>query len=87
MTNLTALERTLLDDLTKDDFWENGLDSGVWVDTFLAYTTEIPAKEARGVLSSLIKKNIIRPIMKGEDGVISLTAYGKEVMIELGYND
>lgn len=86
MIKLTKLERTVLDDITKDDFYENGLDSAIWADCFLD-TTKIPAKEVRGVLSSLIKKNIIRPIMKGRDGIISFTAYGKEVMKELGYND
>jgi hypothetical protein len=87
MTNLTELERTLLDDITKDNFYDNGLDSGIWADCFLDFTTKIPAKIARGVLSSLIQKNIIKPILpKRDENVISFTQHGKDVMRELGYN-
>lgn len=88
MKELTKLERTILDDITKDQFYDNGLDSGIWCDCFLDFTTKIPNKEARGVLSSLIKKNILKPILKDRDGnVISFTEYGKQVMRELGYED
>lgn len=88
MTNLTQLEKTILCDITKDQFYSEGLDSCIWADCFLDLTTKIPVKEARGVLSSLIKKNIINPILpKRDENVISFTAYGKEVMRELGYND
>lgn len=84
MTNLTTLERTILHDITTDDFYDNGLDSTIWADCFLD-TTNVPSKEVRGVLSSLIKKGILKPILKGRDGVIAFTNYGKEVMRELGY--
>ena len=81
---LTEMERTILDDITKDCFYEEGLDSVIWADCFLD-TTKIPAKQARGVLSSLVKKDIIGPIEKGRDGAIKFTEYGKEVMRDLGY--
>lgn len=84
MTNLTALERTALHDITQDDFYEDGLDSVIWADCFLD-TTSIPAKEVRGVLSSLIKKGIIKPITSGKYAVIRFTEHGKEVMRGLGY--
>ena len=80
----TKMELQVLDDITKDSFYEDGLDSMIWADCFLD-TTHIPAKEVRGVLSSLIKKNIIRPIIKGRNGVIAFTENGKNVMRSLGY--
>lgn len=84
MTNLTQMERTVLDDITHDCFYEDELDSVIWADCFLD-TTKIPAKEVRGVLSSLIQKGIIFPIQKGRDGAIAFTEQGKELMRELGY--
>ena len=87
MTKLTELEKTVLHDITTDDFYEYGLDSLIWADSFMYNTVSISSKEARGVLASLIKKNIIRPIAKGRDGVIGFTDYGKSVMRELGYDD
>lgn len=87
MPNLTDMEKTILHDITKDDFYDNGLDSGIWCDCFLDFTTKVPNKQARGVLSSLVKKNILKPILKGRDeNVISFTEYGKQVMKQLGYN-
>lgn len=88
MTNLTTLELKVLQAMTKDDFYEMGLDSELWADVFVDtcyYTQNIKPKEVRGVFSSLVKKNIFRPIAKGRDGSISLTENGKEVMRELGY--
>ncbi len=84
MITLTEMERTTLDDITKDCFYEEGLDSVIWADCFLDDATYDP-KEVRGVLSSLIKKDIINPIVKGRDGTISFTSFGKKLMAELGY--
>lgn len=81
---LTEMERTILDDITHDNFYEDELDSVIWADCFLD-TTSIPAKQARGVLSSLVQKGIIKPIIKGRNGSIAFTEYGKEVMEDLGY--
>ena len=86
MINLTDMEKTILKDITKDDFYTEVLDSGIWCDCFLDFTTKVPNKQARGVLSSLVKKNILKPILKGRDeNVISFTEYGKQVMKQLGY--
>lgn len=90
MTNLTTLERNVLDAITKDDFYEMGLESVIWADVFLdtvKYHYSISAKEVRGTLSSLIKKDIIKPILKGRDGTISFTDNGIELMKELGYGE
>ena len=82
--NLTTLEMTALDDMTKDNFYEDGLDSMLWADVFVD-GSKIDSKVLRGVLSSLIKKGIIYPILKGRDGMISFTDDGREVMYRLGY--
>ena len=49
--------------------------------------TTIGARKCRGVLSSLIQKGIINPIVKGRDGTISFTDAGKKLMVELGYEE
>lgn len=84
---LTEMERKVLDDITHDDFYEDGLYSTIWADCFVANFSTIPAKQVRGVLSSLIKKGIIYPIEKGRDGIIVFTAAGRELMISLGYEE
>lgn len=84
---LTDMEKRVLDDITHDDFYEEGLDSVIWADVFCDITSSIPAKQVRGILSSLIKKGIIYPIEKGRDGCISFTMYGKNVMTALGYEE
>lgn len=83
-TTLTELEKIVLKEITEDDFYEDGLNSVIWADVFIDCCS-IPSKESRGVLSSLIKKGIINPIMRGRDGVISFTNLGKQIMIELGF--
>lgn len=86
MIKLTQNERQILDDITNDCFYEDGLDSVIWADCFLD-TTCIPSKEARGVLASLIKKEVICPIERGREGTIAFTPYGKKLMVELGYEE
>ena len=91
MTNLTEMEKKVLDAITKDDFYENGLNSCLWTDVYLDTLKGyygIDAKTARGVLSSLVKKEIINPVvLRGRESTLSLTTYGKAVMREMGYND
>ena len=90
MENLTKLEKQALDAITKDDFYEEGLNSAIWADVFLDTFKgyyKVDSRKARGVLSSLVKKKIISPIISGKDGVIVFTPYGKQVMIDLGYED
>lgn len=86
MIELTELEKITLDDMTQDSFWykQDGLDNVLWADCFMD-TSSLGPKVVRGVLSSLIKKNIIFPIEKGRDGQISFKEYGKQIMRELGY--
>lgn len=81
---LTDLEKIVLHDITTDCFYEDGIDSAIWADCFMD-TVTIDAKQARGVLSSLVQKNVIYPIAKGRNGFIAFTKLGKEVMKELGY--
>ena len=83
---LTDMEKQVLHDITEDEFYENGLDSVIWADCFLD-TTSIPSKQVRGVLSSLIQKGILKPMIKSRDACISFTSYGKQVMTDLGLGD
>ena len=79
----TEMELKVLDAITKDDFYEDGVNSTIWADVFLDTVKgyyNIDSKTVRGVLASLIKKKIIKPIMKGRDGSISFTEYGKSIM-------
>ncbi len=96
MVELTKMEKQALDAITKDDFYEDGLNSAIWADVYLDTVKGfygIDSKKARGVLGSLVKKGIINGIIDEKDrfgrsnGAISFTAKGKEVMRELGYND
>lgn len=84
---LTVLERQTLEDITNDNFYEDGLNSIIWSDCFMQDGTTIGARKCRGVLSSLIQKGIINPIAKGRDGTISFTDAGKKLMVELGYEE
>lgn len=84
MINLTELEKIVLEDITRDDFYEEELDSVIWADVFVDMTCSLDPTIARGVLSSLVKKEIIHPIKKGRDGTISFTEFGKQIMEELG---
>lgn len=82
MINLTELEEIVLEDITHDQFYENDLDSVIWADVFVD-DCSLDSTIVRGVLSSLIKKEIIRPIKKGRNGTISFTEFGKQIMREL----
>jgi hypothetical protein len=84
MIELTNLEKITLDDITKDCFYQFGLDSVIWADCFMD-SSSLGGSVVRGVLSSLIKKNIIYPITKGRDGQIKFKEFGKQIMRELGY--
>ena len=86
MIELTDYEEVTLQDITKDSFYDTseGLENIIWADCFLD-TSSLGASVVRGVLSSLIKKNIIYPIAKGRDGTIRFKEFGKQIMRELGY--
>ena len=77
---LTELEKQIMQEITKDDFYEDELDSQIWVNCFLDNTCTIERKRAGGVLSSLIQKGLIYGIAEGRDGVIAFTELGKEYM-------
>ena len=95
---ITDMETKVMEAFVKDDFCENGLDSCLWCDVFLS-TVEgyagINSKQARGVLSSLVKKGLIygmaenhrRDSMGRREEVVRLTESGKEFMHNLGYDE
>lgn len=84
MIELTELEKITIEDITKDCFYQFGLDSIIWADCFMD-SSSLGGSVVRGVLASLIKKKIIYSISKGRDGQIRFTDFGKQIMRELGY--
>lgn len=79
---LTDLEKNLLTEMQNDCFWENDVDSVLWICTFLDERNLDP-KIYRGVISSLVKKGIVET-WNTEDGeaeyqVIALTDFGKDL--------
>lgn len=79
---LTDLEKNLLTEMQNDCFWENDVDSVLWICTFLDERNLDP-KTYRGVISSLVKKGIVET-WNTEDGeaeyqVIALTDFGKDL--------
>ena len=88
-TDLTEMEKQVLADMPKDNFFEDGLESVLWCDCFLDFTCSLQAEQARGVLSSLIKKDYIYPIgSTREDNTIQFTEKGQGYLEEvLGIND
>ena len=81
MTKLTNLEEKVMKAIVKDDFYEAGFDSALWVDILLDQNLNIGGKVGRGVISSLIKKDFI--IATG-DGAIYLEEKGKAWLLEQG---
>ena len=59
---LTTMEARVMGCFLTDDYAEEGVDSIIWTDCFLdhvKFMTEIDAKQTRGILSSLIQKDMI----------------------------
>jgi hypothetical protein len=85
---LTELENQMMEAIPNDQFYENGVDSVLWVDCFIEYCG-IPAKKARGVLSSLCKKGLIQvDLEKGDadhanNNTLYLTTAGKTYITNL----
>lgn len=86
--NLTSLEKNVLKEFTQDNFFDNGLDSVIWVDEFIRGTSSAEGRIVRGVLSSLVKKGYIY-IDDYERGqmVMGLRDKGKNYLIELAKTD
>lgn len=73
---LTDLEKTLLKELEQDSMIEEC--GATWTDYFLE-DCSVPNKKARGVLSSLCQKNIIKMYTQGNESVIELS--GKDRLL------
>lgn len=78
MQDITKLERDIIEAITESDFYENGPDSVVWVDTV---STALGRQAMGGVLSSLVQKGFIR-VEEYERGsmVVSFTEEGKGLL-------
>ena len=82
MEKLTELEKEILIDITKDNFYEQELESVIWTDCFLS-DISMDSKIARGVLASLVKKGYIY-VSSGKDSTIRLEDKGKEYLSKGG---
>lgn len=62
MIKLTELEAKFMNTLPKDNFYEDGFDSSLWVDNLMDTFKKAHGVEnnvTRGVLSSLVKKKMV----------------------------
>lgn len=67
MRGITDLEKEIMVAITESDFFENGLESVIWVDTI---PTRLSGQALGGVLSNLVQM-----------GFISVTEYDKGKMV------
>lgn len=82
MTKLTNLETQVMSLIPADNFYEEGFESVLWSDIF-ASDCGLESKKVRGVMTSLIKKNMIwtEKAMPGEQhGTMGLTSEGIDWM-------
>ena len=83
---LTELETKMLNLIPQDNFYDGDIVAEdlesllIWTDCFLEETWKNP-NQGRGVLSSLVKKDMIE-ISKGKDSTISLTEKAIKFIIE-----
>jgi hypothetical protein len=59
MTKLTVLEQQVMKAIPQDNFYEEGFTSVLWSNIFSSEVDDLEAKKVRGVMTSLIKKNMI----------------------------
>lgn len=79
MENLTMLEEKVMVTIPKENFYEEGFESVLWVNCFLDTledATQISPKQARGLLSSLAKKEYIKVIEDREGNTMYLLDNG-----------
>ena len=79
--NLTGLEWCVLAAFTRDDHvgdrgWKDP-DSGAWSEGFHDQVEGMDAKSLPGVVSSLVKKNLVYTVGEGHDGWFGLTDDGR----------
>lgn len=81
--SLTEMERTLLNEIPLDNFYEDGFNSCLWTRIFTEDTCSIDNRKSKGVLSSLVQKGYIRidqdPTEENEYSRSSLTLEPKAV--------
>lgn len=83
LPQLTKLEQIAMSEIPVNEFYEDGLDSILWTDTYIDQS-EIPAKKLRGVLSSLAQKGILilystkeKNLSGANESTLALTELGK----------
>jgi hypothetical protein len=79
--NMTELEKMVMSRIVKDDFYERGFDSELWMDVFLD-NIPIETKITRAVVVSLEKKCLICISGSGRDKSFSLRENGMNYLKE-----
>lgn len=89
--DLTAKQVTFLQNLTKDDFWESGLDSVIWVDIYcdtLEGAGIMGRMTAGAMVTTLREKGVIwvghKTEKKSSPAFFELTELGKSLMRKMG---
>jgi len=86
---LNELEAKLIEAVPEDPLYEDGFDSVMWIDDFLAtaeQSTGINPKQAKVILVNLEQKNYIG-IHGGAEGTFWLEDYGREYLAQKGLVD
>lgn len=84
---LTTLEKTFIEEIPNDNFYDEDLDGGLWTNLFLddlLIRRSINQNIARGIMGSLVKKKIItcENSVKNEE-CFSLTEKGKKILSDI----
>lgn len=79
--NMTELEKMVMRRIIKDDFYERGFDSELWMDVFLD-NIPIKTKITRAVVVSLQKKGLVSIGGSGGDKTLSLRENGMNYLKE-----
>lgn len=79
--NMTELEKVVMSRIIKDDFYERGFDSELWMDVFLD-NIPLETKITRAVVVSLEKKGLIAISGSGRDKSLSLEENGMNYLRE-----
>lgn len=82
MIKLTENEKTLLVAITNSSFYEEGFNSTLWTNVLMDEVS-IANKSARGVISSLSKKDLVTVSGEGSESTTQLTEEGRKAVLTL----
>ena len=84
MTNLTTLEKDVLINGFGNNYFNDREENGVvWSNSIIDHCEKCTINQLSGVVSSLVKKGIMRNNGDGNESTIGLTEKGKKVFLTL----